>query len=196
MAHLAEDIYANLGPFADDDVSGELRDFLAALVGPLEDVADVLSETDDHLPWEMALDVDQAPASALPWLAQWVGVRLDEADSEAVRRDRIRTPDGFARGTRASIAAAARRTLTGTRRVVIRERTPDAYNLYIRTAANETPNPAATEAAIVGQKPAGIVLDYEAVTAMSYIDLDADHADYDAVAIAFSDYDQISETTP
>jgi len=53
--------------------------------------------------------------------------------------------------------------------------TGSAYKLRIRTLASETPESgAAVQAAILTQKPIGIVLTYEAITGQDWGDLRAD----------------------
>lgn len=95
-----------------------------------------------------------------------VGVAFVGTLTEVQQRQRIEDQEGRRRGTRAAIEAAAKKTLTGGQQVFIYEKWGgDAYTLRVVTYTAETPDPAATEAAIRRQKPAGIVLIYEVVTA-------------------------------
>jgi hypothetical protein len=193
---VAADIYEGLGPHREDDVSGELEDFVAALAGPLEALNSILSETDTHIPWEVALDVDEAPQEVLPWLAQWVGVRPVKGQPTEDLRGAIRTPDGFARGSLSALLAKAQRTLTGTQRLIVRERTPGPYNLYVRSLVTETPDSAATLAALISQKPAGIVLDYAAAAGMTYIDVAAEWSTFADLEAEGMTYDELESMLP
>lgn len=194
---VAEEMYEALGRFREDDTSGDLRKLTEALSGNLQLINDIVAETEDGRPgWASAMDLDLAPTSVLPWLAQFVGVTITPGMSDEEARQAIRTPDGFAVGTIAAIRSAAERTLTGTKRVVIHENTPDLGYLYVRTIASETPDPAATEAAIRSQKPWHVVLEYEATDGFSYIDLAAMFDTYDDLDAADLTYDEVSELTP
>lgn len=192
----ANNIFGALGPFADDDASGDLEGLVEALVGPVETLYEIVGEENQEVSWSAALDPDRCPSSVLPWLAQWVGVRLDPDMTEAERRAAIKDREGTTRGRPATIRARVERTLTGTRRVIIRERTPGPYDLYIRTIGTETPDPAVTERAIIDQKPAGIRLDYAAATGITYIDLESDYATYGDIAATGMSYGELSETLP
>lgn len=194
---MIDQLYNGLGRFAEDDSTGQLRDFMEAIAGDLERVALIAGEGDNGQPnWTAAFDLDRAPPEILPWLAQFVGAEVTPAMSEADARSAIRTPDGFAVGTVAAIKAAAERTLTGTKRVIIGQRTPGPGDLYVRTIASETPNPAATEAAIRSQKPWHLVLDYAASTGLTYIDLAAEYDSYDELEAADLTYDELAEQLP
>lgn len=194
---MIDQLYNGLGRFAEDDSTGQLRDFMEAIAGDLERVALIAGEGDNGQPnWTAAFDLDRAPPEILPWLAQFVGAEVTPAMPEADARSAIRTPDGFAVGTVAAIKAAAERTLTGTKRVIIGQRTPGPGDLYVRTIASETPNPAATEAAIRSQKPWHLVLDYAASTGLTYIDLAAEYDSYDELEAADLTYDELAEQLP
>lgn len=116
-------------------------------------------------------DPVQARVEWLPWLAQFVGARLDPAATETERRDTIRyATSGWRGGTRSAIADAARTALTGTRYArVVPHTAPsgaggiepgDVWDLTVVTRVSETPDPGAVLGAILrkGVKPAGAVL--------------------------------------
>lgn len=175
---LATQILESMGPFAEDDETGELRDFITNLTAGAERTYSIVGEESQEFGWSIALDPDLCPTAVLPWLAQWEGVTLTPDMTEPERRQAIKDREGAARGRPATIRARIERTLTGSKRVVIRERNPGPYSLYIRTIATETPSEDLTRAAILSQKPAGIVLDYEAATGITYIDLESTYATY------------------
>jgi threonine dehydrogenase-like Zn-dependent dehydrogenase len=130
-------------------------------------VADVARDTPAGPGWSAVLDLGRCPDAWLPWLAQFVGVTVIAGSTPNAMRERIASTDGFKRGTPEAIRGAAQATLTGNRTVTFRERdanSPDPpYTLEVVTLTGETPNPAATRAAIVAQKPGGIVLNYRTV---------------------------------
>lgn len=193
---LADQIYEAMGPFAAADETGDLRGFIEALTHPAEQVNIIVGEEDQEFGWSVALDPDLCPVKLLPWLAQWEGVELTPDMDEAARRQAIKDREGSARGRVATIRARIERTLTGTKRIIIRERNPSPYSLYIRTIASETPDENLTRAAILAQKPAGIVLNYAAAVGITYIDLDADYETYTDLAAADLTYDALAEQLP
>ena len=193
---LADQIYEAMGPFAEDDESGDLRVFIDALTSPAERVYEIVGEAEQEFGWSVALDADLCPPEVLPWLAQWEGVTLTPDMPEAEKRQAIKDPGGIARGRVATIRAQVQRTLTGTKRIIIRERNPTPYSLYIRTIATETPDEDLTRAAILAQKPAGLVLDYDAAVGLTYIDVAADFVTYADLASSGLTYDALAEQLP
>ena len=139
-------------------------------VGPIYD-------PEDGLPGSPLVDVDRCPDWALPYLAQMVGVTIPPGMDADTARAGIRDVAGWKRGTPAALRAAAGQHLTGDKTVFFRERDPTgadpAYTLEIVTLTDETPAPAAVEAALRAQKPAGIVLYYRTVEGWDYQELDA-----------------------
>lgn len=132
--------------------------------------------------WESILDPYETPTEALGWLAQFDGTVIEPSWTEQEIRDAIARPDGFARGTPAAMMDAARRTLTGNKYVLLVERFGgNAYHIFMRTLDAETPDEAATRAAILSKKPAGLILDYEATSVQTFFQLDADHASFASV---------------
>jgi hypothetical protein len=128
----------------------------------------------------------------LPWLGQFVGVTVPDGASEDAAREYIDALPGFARGRRESIIAAAQMTLTDTETVIIQERYGgDAYALAVRTLVDETPDEAATLAAILAQKPAGLVLDYATTTLSTYDAVRVTYATYAALLSAVATYDAL-----
>lgn len=192
----ADRIYAALGPFAEDDETGDLRAYIEALTSPLEILHQLLSEDNQDHPWQILTDPDRCPDALLPWLAQWDGVVLEDGMTAAEQRTAVKARAGLARGRISTIRERIERVLTGNKRIIIHERTPGPYDLYIRTIASETPNPDEVLRAIRDQKPAGIVLDYDAATGITYIDLAANYATYGDLAATGMSYQELSETLP
>lgn len=102
---------------------------------------------------------DTAPVWYLPHLAMKAGVRVVAGWSEADLRNMIRTRPAERRGTPNAIVASAQTTLTGNRTVrLIEKASGDAYALVAITRTAETPDPPATLAAMLEQKPVGLTL--------------------------------------
>lgn len=164
MSVFSDELYAALSA-----IDGEGAD-LEAYVGAIGDMfAEVEGyargdDTGDLLPWQSLLDPSIANVYALMWLAQLAGVNVPigmESDIDTLRTF-VEAAEGRRRGTLPYMVEVAQRTLTGTETVVTFERyTGDAYLLHVITRTDETPDAAATEAAIRSVKPAGIVLSYE-----------------------------------
>lgn len=167
MTNVGDQLYEALEPLArqtgDATNGAPLRSLATALGTLLQVVVDLSEDTPQGPGWSAIMDVDGAPTFALPWLAQLVGVRLPAGETDAQQRDRIRNAEGFKRGTPAAMVSAAQRLLTGTKTVFFRERDGGAYRLSVWTRLSETADPAAVEAALREQKPAGIILTYAAI---------------------------------
>lgn len=187
----AEGLYLSLAPLATQDASYDwaLLILCNAIGVMFQELDDLERDSPDGPGWSPLLDLARCPDEALPWLAQFVGVRLLPDSTPADQRARILATDGWNRGTPAALVASAAATLTGTQRVTLRERDGgNAYVLRVQTLASETPNPTATENAILAQKPAGIVLVYEAMPGQDYLELESDHATYAAVRSDYASY--------
>lgn len=120
------------GPAADLDADGSLLAWLSGPAGILQ-VIDDLCRVDDegNPPWSVLLDIDRCPTYALPWLGQFVGVRLPPSLPDAQMRQAIRAEQGWQRGTVAAIQAAAAPYLEPGRTARVEERTTDAYHLTV-----------------------------------------------------------------
>jgi hypothetical protein len=178
---LWEELYAALGYHRETDAATgyALRAFCEAWCSTLQPVYEIVRERNDGPAWGILLDVDECPAASLPYLAQYVGMRLTPEMSEEQIREEIREPTGWARGRLPSIRFAGQRTLTGSRRVIIRPRTPKVGIHYIRTLLSETPKPSRTEAAFRAALPAWEPLDYEAIAGVTWADIVAGWDDLD-----------------
>jgi hypothetical protein len=146
LASFAALLYDALAPLAtlDGQADWHLAHYCGALGAMFQPVADVARDTPAGPGWSAVLDLDRCPDAWLPWLAQFVGVTV----------------------------IAAQATLTGNRTVTFRERDSSAadppYTLEIVTLTGETPDPAATRAAIIAQKPGGILLNYRTVAGQDW----------------------------
>jgi hypothetical protein len=176
-------VYSALEPMTTNDVltSYSLLKYVTALALGMEDVA-TLAETDvdGEIGWSKIIDINRCPDEALPWLAQFIGVQVPPGQTPDVQRQRIRTTDGWNRGTVSAIAGAAAQYLAGTKQVTMRERFnpgvgADPYHLQIFTLTGETPNPTQVQNAIIRQKPAGIILHYSTMAGQDFQQLKDNH---------------------
>lgn len=187
----ASRLYASLAPLAgeDDANAWALAKFCAALGVMFQPIEDVSSDTAEGPGWSAVVDVDRAPDSWLPWLAQFVGVTVVPGSTPAEQRVRIKGTDGFSRGTPDALRAALAPTLTGSKTVYFRERDAgDAYRLEVVTVASQTPDAAASEAALRAQKPGGIVLAFRTTTGQDYEEI-ATQGTYADVRDLYPDYE-------
>lgn len=172
MSANAEELYRGLGPWqrADGEATGWLLLHLCqAIVEPLDELDELIRDVplvagapvQDWAPgWSAVLDLDRVPDVGLPWLAQFVGVHGLAADP-AVARDQIAQRTGWHRGRPASIVSAAAAVLTGTKSVDLFEREGSAYRFRVRTYLGETPDEPALIAAVMAEKPGGLVVEIE-----------------------------------
>ena len=190
-------LYERLAPLAgqDEELGWPLLNFCHAIGSMFEEI-DLAARTTDTAPgWASVLDADAAPAKWLGWLGQLGGVRRIAGLTDDEFRDRIKGADGWRRGTPASMRTAAAKHLTGSRRVTFRERNGgDPYAVTVITYTAETPDPAATAAAILEQKPAGLVLTCTVLDGWDYTELAGDYTgqDYDDLAGDFATYDDLN----
>ena len=195
VSDAAEDLYASLGPYTvgDEDQDWHLLLACEAICQAfVEPVAELVSERDGRVPWQILFDPSECPAYALPFLAQFTGSTLTDSMTEAEMRAAIALPEGWLRGTPGAMMQAIQRTLTGSKHVAFIERyTGSAYQLAVRTQISETPDATVTEAAIVAVKPIGIVLDYADISGNTYTEVAAAYTDYDDVEASVSDYSDL-----
>lgn len=163
----AEELYARLSPLAigDEEHGWPFLLFCGAIGDLPETIRRIVRVHDDGPGYSRILSASAAPEEWLDWLGQFLGVRrVPGLDAQAMRR-RITQVAGWDRGQPAAIAAAVRETLAGEKRVILRERDGgDRWQLRIATFDAETPDPAATLAAALAAKPAGIKLTYDAMS--------------------------------
>lgn len=173
MTHPTTDrLYEALGPGITHGDDGSLRLWLDGPGSLLGEVDEMVREDERGIGW--AREFDPARTHNPRWLAQFVGVAAPQmADDDEVRALIVARP-AFRRGTPQSLIEAVAVTLTGTRTVLLTERDGGAYLLTVTTYDEETPDPAATEAAARAAKPAGLLLTYTTVPLVSYASLEAE----------------------
>ena len=130
------DLYGRMGWAHDEDTGGVLEQWLSG-VGQLIQTVDNLCRdgedaNDNPAPgWSQVLDINRAPNYVLPWLAQFLGVRLDPSLRDDQMRAQIENPAGFARGTPGYITAAANQYLIPGWTITLHERDTSPYHLLI-----------------------------------------------------------------
>jgi hypothetical protein len=162
MGAVAREAFDQIAPLAVRDAeNGDVLAHLnAVLSAPIEDVAEWVSDGPDGKPgYSILLDVDRAPAIALPWLGQMKGVAVTPGLPESEQRDEIRAAAGMFRGSAQALIDAARPTLINARTVRVLTRVGgDMYAVTVITRTAETPSPAATLAAFKSAKRIGVIL--------------------------------------
>jgi hypothetical protein len=196
----AEALYEALGPMTDGDEPNDwplLKICDALCRAFVEQIWTYVSDTDAGVGWTVALDPARAPAEALPWLGQFVGVEITPVMTEADTRAAIANPAGLRRGTPAAMAEAVMRTLTGSKTVSIDERVGgDAYQLAVTTLPAETPDATITARAILSQKPIGLVIDVDVLAGQTWADLVAGSTDWSDVEATYPDWVDVISTPP
>lgn len=186
----AQRLYDRLKPIHDKDASrgypfllyiGAMGDNL------MQQIEDLSVDQSDGTPgWSILLNPYTCPAYALVWLGQLVGVTVNPAYNEADQRSQIIAVGGWNRGSVASMLAAAKPFLTGTKFTAMVERyTGDPYQILYVTHTAETPtaDPGLTayKNAVIAQKPAGIGLTFATHVGQSWADMQAAHTTWTAV---------------
>lgn len=199
VTEIAEEFYGSLGPWArrdtfDSEISDEwpLLHFCEGTVRGLQQVEDIIRDTDDGPGWSIVMDADRCPEEWLGWLGQFAGVRLLAGLSEADQRARVKGTDGFNRGSPGAMEAAAAQYLTDLKRVFLIERFPTPYRMTVTTITDETPDAAAVERAVMDQKPAGIILTYLVVDGDDYATLPAIYTSYEDLLDSKSSYAEVA----
>jgi hypothetical protein len=201
-------LYGMLAPLAqlDPDAGWSLLILHNAIGVMYQLVEDWVRDTADGPGWSLLMDADRCPNEALPWLGQFAGVRVLPGSDADAQRARVKSTDGFRRGTRAALVGAAQATLTGAKTVVFRERDgaemgypnpPEvAYCLTVITYTAQTPDPTATLNALIAQKPGGIILQYRTAAGQDYQSVKDGYATYALVASTYHDYIALANDEP
>lgn len=167
--------------------------FLGGLGAAFGEVHDLVRDTDAGPGWSALLDPARCPAWALPWLAQFAGVKLTPGLSEAEQREQITSPPAFNRGTLDATVAAAQRRLTGGRRVMFIERDGSAWRDLLVTYAAETPDPAATLRDVLAQEVVGRKLVYRTDLGWDIDEMEADQPNLDLLEATYPDLDMLEQ---
>lgn len=129
-------LYNRMGWAQDEDQSDVLHKWLSG-VGQMMQYVDTLCRdgydaADNPAPgYSQLLDINRAPTVGLPWLAQFVGVSLDDTENDDTQRYLIKNPPGFSRGSPGAILAAANQFLLPGYTITLTERDTSPYHLAI-----------------------------------------------------------------
>lgn len=151
------ELYGSVRPIPEDE--GALQ-IVCDAIGTMANQLELLTRQDDdgNAPWSVIYDLDRAEGYMLPHLAQLVGFRIPKGTPDAAAREMIRQPPDQGRGTLAKLTRDVKATLTGGQYLRVKERdgSPYRFSVFVRSA--ECPDHAATLAAALATKPAGLVL--------------------------------------
>lgn len=182
LSRLASEVYGLLEPYSEVDAANgyALRSMVEAVTKMYVDVDELVRDSADgeDVGWSAIMDATRVPSEGLAWLGQIVGVALNPADTLPVSRERVGSGAGVRRGSPAQMIAAAQRLLTGNKTVLMSERTSDAWHFAVRTRTSETADSAAVLAALLTQKPAGLIMDYATFTGILFTESLANQATY------------------
>lgn len=142
----------------------------------IQAIDDIVRDTAYNPGWSAILDVNRCPTYALPWLGQFVGVRINQITNREQMRQTILAENAFVRGTAAAIEAAANAYMQPGFFVTLQERTAfdgmtfteDAYAITITFVVADVLN-------------------------LTYGELFADYPDYAAVLTAFPLYENFGQ---
>jgi hypothetical protein len=188
---LGEAVYARLGPVAvqDETLGWPLLTLVQGLAEMARQVEDLVRPADiARHTWDPLLDVDLSPDWNLPYLGQFVGVRVTPGATPVQARAQIKAEGGFQRGTPAAMVAAVRATLVGSQYVFLRERDGDEDHITVVTRTADTPAPAVTLAAAVSQKAAGLILAHIVTSVRTYVENTTLAPTYAARSATYANY--------
>lgn len=193
-------VYAALGPAltAPDPAHGwPLLHLVAALVGPLARIDDLVRARAGAPGWAAAFDAAAAPGARLDWVGQLVGVARRAGYADEQMRALVRDRPAEQRGKPAAIVAEVQALLTGSRRVELTEHLGgDADRFGVRVYSSEAPSQEAVLAEVARHTPA----DNEAVVTFfpgqTLAELAAGHPTLDDVAATYASLDAVRDTLP
>ena len=185
---LSDLIWAYLPGYIKASDDGTLRALVDALALP---VASQVSTVTDPA---YSADEYTIPFDRLPWLAAMAGVDVSTVPDNR-KRAVVADPDYRYRGSATAIRKRVGETLTGAKSVeIVCPLSGDPDAISVTTFASQTPDPAATEAAIRAEIPAWmeatIVTD---AAGQSYANLAADYADYGTMTATSKTYGTLSQ---
>ncbi len=186
------DLYDRVQPLAytDQENANALLALCFALSASAGDVDQIVADTDDGPGWSIVLDPVRCPAKYLPWLAQLVGTTIPAQYGEAQARQQILTAPNHRRGTPQAIITAVRATLSDPINGVVllteRDGAPATYT--VTTFNSQTPDPAATAAAVAASKPAGFNTGVQHIDGHTYGQETATNRTYADAATVWTTY--------
>ena len=173
-------------PDADDGTVRALLDSLGAPVAGLTAALTDSATTADPL---------STPFDRVAWLAAMAGIDISTVASDARKRAVIGDASWRYRGTVQAIRTRVAETLTGAKSVdIVTNYGGDPDAISVTTFASQTPDEAATEAAIRAEIPAWMEATIVTNAAgQSYANLAADYADYGTMTATSKTYGTLSQ---
>ena len=173
-------------PDADD---GTVRALLDSLAAPVVGLVDVLTDP------ATTADEWATPFDRVAWLAAMAGIDISTVASDARKRAVIGDAAWRYRGTVQAIRTRVAETLTGAKNVeIVTNYGGDPDAISVTTFASQTPDEAATEAAIRAEIPAWMAATIVTNAAgQSYANLAADYADYGTMTATSKTYGTLSQ---
>lgn len=191
---LVDRAYEGLGPALQHAAGVLLRPLVAGLMRRAEITDDLVSLRLGPFGAVPVFDLARSPVPR--YLGQAAGLDVPAGLSLEETIARIRGRGVSKRGTPGALLAAARTTLAPGGLAELVERDGSAHRARLVTYTAQTPDPAATLAAAVTEKPVGIVLTHEVRLGRSYAQALTDGATYAQTAAAGRTYDQRRRTLP
>lgn len=148
--------------FYDDwNQSHALATYLSGLGLNFEIVEEYARDSDDgKIGYSILVDATRVPDEAITWLGQFVGIQITQGLPPAQQREQLVGLGNWKRGTVAALQAAPLPFLTGSQTVIVKERDTSPYHFEVITYASETLDSTKVLAALVTQKPGGLMMTY------------------------------------
>jgi hypothetical protein len=208
--NVRDELATQLRPFVARDSNGHLAILLGAVQQMLQPFADlILDDPDTGAPgWSPLVDIDRLDRvpgdylTNLAYLAQFVGVVLQAGLAADAQAQRVRSTDGFKRGSPSGIIGAAQQHLTGNKTVVLREKwNPDTaarddYHAQIITYAPETPDPAQVADDVNRQDPGGIIFHFSVLDGQDWQSVKTQYPTWLAVRNAYGSWQAVRDDVP
>lgn len=185
----------------DADVSGVLRAYVGGAAVGLDRAAAFLAMVDPATSVSGTcepVNPAAAPRAWLPWLGWLLGIDVSAIPDAEVRATIAAATGAHRRGSVGAIKSAVQRTLTGGRscRVHYNLSGTEPYLITVVTVAAQTPDPAASLAAALTEKPAGIDLLLEVVTGSTWDELAGAYPTWNDVPAALPTWDDVAAWIP
>jgi hypothetical protein len=182
------------------DPSQDLRVFCNAFGVMMQPVDDICKDGSNGEPgWSQILDLTRAKDEWLKWLGQWTGYLVpDKAASETQstwstrERGRIISRSANRRATTALLREIIQEHLTGTKTVIIQERSADAHTINVYVYNSEiVDSTALVTAAAQAAKAYGLIMVFTVLTGANYALLQASNATYAVMTGKHANYNSV-----
>lgn len=189
MVSLTEAVWAALPQYMRDADDGTLAAYLGSLTDLVAPTVDLLMMDDPAEPLVM-------PRGMLAFFAALGGVDI-EGVPDAQLREWVGSEMARPRGSVAAIVARVGWTLAAVMPWIQVEcpYVGDVWAMRVTTRASETPDPAATLAAVRQEAPAWLAVSAVTVTGLTYNQLAARYPTYAGMAASGASYDALSQLT-